>query len=122
MSLCWYEWKTISWREIEKNVFKLQKRIYQASSSGNVKLVRKLQRLLLKSRSAKLLAIRRVTQDNRGRKTAGVDGKIALTDKERLDLASNLKLGSKPKPTRRVWIPKPGKTEKRSLWNSYHPR
>lgn len=115
MSLYGYEWKTIPWREIEKNVFKLQKRIYQASSSGNVKLVHKLQRLLLKSRSAKLLAIRRVTQDNRGRKTAGVDGKTTLTDKQRLDLAFNLKLGSKPKPTRRVWIPKPRKTEKRPL-------
>jgi RNA-directed DNA polymerase len=115
MSLSWYEWKTIPWREIEKNVFKLQKRIYQASSSGNVKLVHRLQRLLCQSRSAKLLAVRRVTQDNRGKKTAGVDGKIALTDKERLELAFNLNLGSKPKPTRRVWIPKPGKAEKRPL-------
>ncbi len=115
MSLSWYEWKTIPWREIERNVFKLQKRIYLASSSGNVKLVHRLQRLLIKSRSAKLLAVRRVTQDNRGRKTAGIDGKTALTEKERLEMAFNLKLGNKAKPTRRVWIPKPGKAEKRPL-------
>ena len=64
-----YEWETIPWRKLEKQVFKLQKRIYQASQNGENKLVHKLQRLLLKSHSAKLLAIRRITQDNRGSAT-----------------------------------------------------
>ncbi|MDJ0535132.1 MAG: group II intron reverse transcriptase/maturase [Xenococcaceae cyanobacterium MO_207.B15] len=110
-----YEWNTIPWRKLEKNVFKLQKRIYQASLKGENKLVHKLQRLILKSHSAKLLAIRKVTQDNRGRKTAGIDGKTALTPEERIKLVSRLDISRKPQPTRRVWIPKPGKEEKRPL-------
>ncbi|MBP0004836.1 MAG: group II intron reverse transcriptase/maturase [Cyanobacteria bacterium SBC] len=109
------EWKALPWRKLEKAVFKLQKRIYRATERGDVRTSRRLQRLLLKSRAAKLLAVRRVTQDNRGKKTAGIDGKIILSNKERLNLARDLKVFSKGKPTRRVWIPKPGKTEKRPL-------
>jgi RNA-directed DNA polymerase len=69
-----YEWKTLPWREIERQVFKLQKRIYQASRRDDVRTVHRLQRLLMKSWAAKCLAVRKVTQDNRGKKTAGVDG------------------------------------------------
>ena len=74
-----YEWKDIPWRKIERNVFKLQKRIYQASRRGNVKAVHRLQKLLMKSWSARCLAVRKVTQDNRGKRTAGVDGISKLT-------------------------------------------
>ena len=74
-----------------------------------------LQRLLLKSTSARMLAVRRVTQDNRGKKTAGIDGKASLRKKERLQLANSLDIREKAKPSRRIWIPKPGKTEKRPL-------
>lgn len=69
----------------------------------------------MKSWSAKVLAVRRVTQDNQGKKTAGVDGVKSLTPKQRLELVDQLKLNRKAKPTRRVWIPKPGKEEKRPL-------
>jgi RNA-directed DNA polymerase len=69
----------------------------------------------MKSWSARALAVRRVTQDNQGKKTAGVDGVKSLTPKERLNLIGNLKLGTKVSPTRRVWIPKPGTEEKRPL-------
>jgi RNA-directed DNA polymerase len=110
-----YEWNAIPWRELEASTFKLQKRIYRASLRGDVKLVHRLQRLLLKSEAARLLAVRRVTQDNQGRKTAGVDGVANLKPKERLQLAASLKLDEKCKPVRRIWIPKPGKTEKRPL-------
>ena len=110
-----YEWSDIPWRKLERNVYKLQKRIYKASRRGDVKLVRRLQKLLIKSRAARLLAVRRVTQDNQGRKTAGVDGVKSLTPKQRLILVNKLTLGSKVAPTRRVWIPKPGKEEKRPL-------
>jgi RNA-directed DNA polymerase len=110
-----YEWKDINWRKLERNIFKLQKRIYQASSRGDVKLVRKLQKLLISSRSARALSVRRVTQDNQGKKTAGVDGVKSLTPKQRLTLMNEIKMDSKVKPTRRVWIPKPGTEEKRPL-------
>jgi len=64
-----YEWNTLPWRAIERSVFKLQKRIYQASQNNDSVLVHQLQRLLISSWSAKCLAVRRVTQDNQGKKT-----------------------------------------------------
>jgi RNA-directed DNA polymerase len=110
-----YGWNTLNWKKIERRVFKLQTRIYRAQRRGARKIVRKLQRLLMKSRSAKLLAVRRVTQDNRGKATAGVDGVKSLTPAERLDLADTLSLTSVAQPVRRVRIPKPGTEETRPL-------
>ena len=110
-----YKWNDIPWRKLERNIYKLQKRIYKASRRNDVKLVRRLQKLLIKSWAAKCLAVRRVTQDNQGKKTAGVDGIKNLSPKKRLALIDKLTLGSKVAPTRRVWIPKPGKEEKRPL-------
>ncbi|MBL8193600.1 MAG: reverse transcriptase N-terminal domain-containing protein, partial [Blastocatellia bacterium] len=110
-----YGWNTLAWKEIERSVFKLQKRIYQAEQRGNVKTVRKLQRLMMKSWYAKLLATRRVTQDNQGKKTAGIDGIKELSQAQRLEMAQNLEISEKAKPVRRVWIPKPRKDEKRPL-------
>ncbi|MFN6495688.1 MAG: reverse transcriptase N-terminal domain-containing protein [Nostoc sp. DedQUE01] len=109
------EWKHINWRKLEKRVYKLQKRIYRASSRGDVKAIRRLQKTLMKSWSAKVLAVRRVTQDNQGKKTAGVDGIKSLTPKQRFALVAKLKPNSKCRPTRRVWIPKSGGKEKRPL-------
>ena len=110
-----YEWRTLPWRQLERRVFKLQKRIYRASQRGDVKTVRRLQRLMMKSWSAKCLAVRRVTQDNQGKKTAGIDGVASLSPEERMTLVGCLQLGDKAVPSRRVWIPKPGTTEKRPL-------
>ena len=109
------EWHSINWRKLERSVYKLQKRIYQASARGDVKAYRRLQKTLMKSWSARAASVRRVTQDNQGKKTAGVDGVKSLTPKQRLELTGNLNLGSKVSPTRRVWIPKPGTEEKRPL-------
>ncbi|WP_017295365.1 group II intron reverse transcriptase/maturase [Geminocystis herdmanii] len=103
----WNTWQSINWKVVEKQVFRLQKRIYRASQNGNVKLVHSLQRLLIKSYYGKLLATRKVTQDNQGKKTAGVDGVKSLTPKQRLEITGQLKLRGKCKPTRRVNIPKP---------------
>jgi RNA-directed DNA polymerase len=103
-----YGWKDLPWKRFERQVFKLQKRIYRASLRGDVRAVHKLQRLLVKSWSAKCLAVRKVTQDNRGKRTAGVDGVASLTPKQRLRLADGLSLKEKAKPLRRVRIPKPG--------------
>lgn len=110
-------WEQTDWRKLERAVFKLQKRIYQASQRGDIKAVRKLQKTLMKSWSARMIAVRRVTQDNRGKKTAGVDGVKSLTPKQRLELANQLRRinNRKAKPVRRVWIDKPRKTEKRPL-------
>lgn len=109
-----YQWKDLPWKKMEKCVYKLQKRIYKASSRGDVKAVRKLQKTLMRSWSAKCLAVRRVTQENQGKKTAGVDGIKALSPEARINLVRRMKLTGKSKPTRRVWIPKPN-GEKRPL-------
>jgi RNA-directed DNA polymerase len=109
------KWQDIAWKKVERNVFKLQKRIYQASSCDDMKSVRKLQKLLLRSKSSKLLAVRKVTQDNQGKRTAGIDGVKSLTPQQRLDLTNHLKIDRKASPVRRVWIPKPGTDEKRGL-------
>jgi RNA-directed DNA polymerase (EC 2.7.7.49) len=109
------EWNEINWRKAERLTFKLQKRIFRASERGDVKAVRKLQKTLIRSWSAKCIAVRRVTQDNQGKNTAGVDGVKSLTPKQRMNLVGQLKLTNKVKPTRRVEIPKPGTTETRPL-------
>ena len=109
------EWKDLNWRKLERVTFKLQKRIFQASERGDVKACRQLQKTLIRSWSAKCIAVRKVTQDNQGKNTAGVDGVKALTPKQRISLVGKLKLTSKAKPTRRVNIPKPGTTETRPL-------
>jgi RNA-directed DNA polymerase len=110
-----YEWNTLPWRKLEVKVFKLQRRIYQATTRGETKKAHRLQRLLATSWSAKSLAVRRVTQENKGKKTAGVDGKSHLTPPQRLKLISIMDLHAPAKPVRRVWIPKPGTPEKRPL-------
>jgi len=110
------DWRLLPWQEIERNVFRLQQRIYQAASCGNVKRVHNLQRLLLSSYSARLLAVRRVTQDNRGKRTPGVDGIASLTPPERMALAQQLRhLNKEPLPVRRTYIDKPGRNEQRPL-------
>ncbi|NEQ36740.1 MAG: group II intron reverse transcriptase/maturase [Okeania sp. SIO3I5] len=110
------KWRDMNWRRVEKNVFKLQKLIYRASSRGEIRKMRKYQRLLTKSYYARLLAVRRVTQDNQGKKTAGIDGVKNLPPMQRLNLVDLLNTRYlKASPTRRVWIPKPGRDEKRPL-------
>lgn len=108
-------WDGINWTLVQKNVRKLQKRIYSFSKAGDIQKVRTLQNLLISSGQAKVLAVRRVTQDNQGKKTAGIDGVKSLNPKQRFELAKSLDIPTKAKPLRRVWIPKPGKVEKRPL-------
>ncbi|MDA3812415.1 MAG: reverse transcriptase domain-containing protein [Spirochaetaceae bacterium] len=111
-----YKWETLPWKKIEWQVFKLQKRIYQASSKNDMKSVHRLQKLLLKSQYAKFLVVKKVAQVNKGKHTAGIDGVKSLTNNQKYKLALNLKLPEKASPTRRIWIPKLGnKTEKRPL-------
>lgn len=102
------EWKNLPWKTFEKTLFRLQHRLYEASKEKDLKRCKKLQSLILGSACSRYLAIRQVTQLNFGKKTAGVDGQKSLTCKERIELASELKLISnwKHKPIRRVYIPK----------------
>jgi RNA-directed DNA polymerase len=109
------KWNMIPWPRVKEKVFKLQRIIYKASLDNNVRKVRRYQHLLVNSMEAKLLAVRRVTQDNTGKATAGVDGIKSLTPKQRLIIAATLFVPTRAKPLRRVWIPKPGKVERRPL-------
>jgi RNA-directed DNA polymerase len=109
------EWRALPWSQIEATVSKLQTRIYRAARRGDVQTVHNLQRLLMKSWSARCLAVRKVTQDNHGKRTAGVDGVKNLTPVQRLQLAETLTLSERARPVRRVWIPKPGNAGKRAL-------
>jgi RNA-directed DNA polymerase len=109
-------WQDIPWTKVQRHVFRLQKRIYQATQEGRVRTARKLQKLLMKSWYARLLAVRRITQDNKGKRTAGIDGVKSLTPEKRFDLALAISLDGQAKPLRRTWIPKRGSAdEKRPL-------
>src|SRR5258706_15580452 len=103
-------WNSVPWKKLEQHCFRIQKRIYRASQRGNQRAVQKLQKLLMKSEAARLLAVRRVTQDNQGKKTAGIDGVKAVKPQGRLVMAEQIhpKHWKKQKtlPVRRVWIPK----------------
>lgn len=109
------EWKALPWHTLEAKVFKLQTRIYRAEQNGDTQAVHQLQKTLIHSWAAKCLAVRKVTQDNRGKQTAGIDGVKSLKPNERLQLAQQLGLSDKSMPVRQVLIPKPGKSEKRAL-------
>jgi RNA-directed DNA polymerase len=108
-------WNEIEWRKLEKSNWKLQKRIFRAKKEGNVKLVKQLQKLLVKSFAAKAIAVRKVTQENKGKKTAGVDGVKAIEPTKRLKLVKELKISNKAMTLRRIYITKPGTKEKRPL-------
>jgi len=111
------DWAALPWKQFQRNVYRLQKRIYQATRRGDFKRAHNLQRLLLRSWSARCLAVRQVTQDNRGKHTPGVDGVASLTPRQRVRLAKTLRRLSRwtTDRIRRVYIPKPGKAEKRPL-------
>src|SRR5690348_9395184 len=113
------DWSALPWRKLEQHCYRLQKRIYRASERGNHVVVHRLQQLLMRSRSARLLAVRRVSQDNQGKNTAGIDGVKSITPPKRLALAEAIHpryhKKQRAQPVRRVWIPKPGKSEKRPL-------
>ena len=91
-----------------KAVRELRQQIYRASQKRDYKKLRSLQRLMLKSRANAELSVRQVTQINAGRKTPGVDGRVALTPEERTELIKGLLQDQtwKPQPTKRVYIPK----------------
>jgi RNA-directed DNA polymerase len=105
------DWHQIDWRRAEREVRRLRQRIFTASRAGDLARVRRLQELMLRSRSNALVSVRRVTERNAGRLTAGVDGQVVLTPEAKMELADRVQHGRdtfKAWPVRRVYIPKPG--------------
>jgi len=108
-------WKAINWAQVQKRLSRLQRRVYRASMENDRQKVRGLQRRILNSLDSKLIAVRRVTTENQGLNTAGVDGVKAISQDKKMNLAINLKIDGKSSNIRRVYIPKPGKKENRPL-------
>jgi RNA-directed DNA polymerase len=106
-------WNSVNWRKVQHYVRRLQQRIYRAEQLNQTRKVRKLQRLLLRSKANLLLSIKKVTQENKGKNTAGIDGYISNTPQERVALYNKLSKYSvrniKVKPARRTYIPKKNK-------------
>jgi RNA-directed DNA polymerase len=103
------DWDAVDWRAVEDDVRRLRQRIFTASKAGDLKKVRNLQKLMLRSRANTLLSVRRVTELNAGRRTAGVDGQVALTPQDKASLATWVQCHRgawTPMPVRRVFIPK----------------
>jgi RNA-directed DNA polymerase len=103
-------WESIDWADQEDQVRRLRQRIYKAAQAGDHKKVRNLQKLMLRSRANVLVSVRRVTERNTGRHTAGIDGQVALTGETRLALSCLLRQAGPGQalPVRRVYIPKKG--------------
>ena len=103
------QWDRIDWRAQEGQVRRLRQRIFKASQEGDWPKVRNLQKLMLRSRANTLVSVRQVTQRNAGRKTAGIDGEVALTSPARAEVAVRVHQSIAswcPRAVRRVYIPK----------------
>jgi RNA-directed DNA polymerase len=104
-------WEAIDWRACEGQVRRLRGRIFKAVQEQDWPKVRNLQKLMLRSRANTLISVRQVTQRNAGRKTAGIDGEVALTSSARAEVAVRVHstISSwQPRAVKRVYIPKAG--------------
>lgn len=109
------EWAQIYWPKCEQKVAELQKCIYLASQKKKKYKTYYYQKILVNLPEARLLAVCRVTTENKGKRTGGVDKQIITSAKEKIQLSKKLKIDGKATPIRRLWIPKPGKSELRPL-------
>jgi RNA-directed DNA polymerase len=103
------DWDWVDWSGCEREVRRLRQRIFKATQEGDWPRVRSLQKLMLRSRSNTLLSVRQVTQRNAGRKTAGIDGEVALTSQARADVAGRVHSTIatwQPPAVKRVYLPK----------------
>jgi RNA-directed DNA polymerase len=99
-------WSQINWYKVNKTVKNLRQRIFLARKLGNFRKLRSLQKLMQRNYANLLLSVRRITQTNQGKATAGIDKEIINTPEQRVILVNGWK-GGNPQPTRRVEIPKP---------------
>lgn len=99
-------WTSIDWKSTENNIALLQHRIAKAALNGDYRKVRHLQRLLVRSLSARLKAVRQVSQENWAKVTPGIDGELWRTPKLKLKAATELRKRFKTMPLRRIYIPK----------------
>lgn len=99
------DWSQINWRKINKTVRNLRQRIFLARKLGNWRKLRSLQKLMQKSYANLLLSVRKITQTNIGKATAGIDKEIVNTPEARVKLINNWN-GGNQEPTKRVMIPK----------------
>jgi RNA-directed DNA polymerase len=109
------DWDAISWQVHEDNVRRLRQRIFTAVKDGDWPKVRNLQKLMVRSWSNTLLSVRQATQRNAGRKTAGIDGEVALSSPARMGLAVRVHQSIRswqPRAVKRVYIPKAGNRAK----------
>jgi RNA-directed DNA polymerase len=103
------KWKAVDWFLITTQVFRIQRQIYESARRGDTKTTHKLQKLLTKSHSAKLLAVRLAAELSKGKHTPGVDGISSLTPAQKASMAETLNIGQKPLSVKRIEIPKEGK-------------
>src|SRR6478752_8386383 len=104
------DWHAVDWHAAQENVRRLRQRIFTASQAGDLRRVRNLQKLMLRSHANTLVSVRRVTEINAGRKTAGIDGEVALDPLAKAELVEWIH-SPEPRhafPVRRVFIPKAG--------------
>jgi RNA-directed DNA polymerase len=109
------DWRQVNWRSVEENVRRLRQRIFTASQAGDLARVRSLQKLMLGSRANTLASVRRVTERNAGRMTAGVDGELVLSPEAKMQLVERIQHGADAwhaQPVKRVYIPKKGASGK----------
>ena len=99
-------WSQVNWRKVNKAVKNLRQRIFLARKLGNFKKLRSLQKLMQRNYANLLLSVRRITQTNQGKATAGIDKEIINSPEQRVILVNGWK-GGNLQPTRRVEIPKP---------------
>jgi RNA-directed DNA polymerase len=108
------DWDAEDWRGVEDDVRRLRQRIFTATQAGDLKRVRNLQKLMLRSRANALLSVRRVTEINAGRKTAGVDRRVVAEAQDKAEMATWLQHGATD------WQPDPssGCSSRRQTGNS----